>query len=441
VSVLDRLSAATRLALWGYGREGRATRAFLARRVPGLVPPLVVDDAPGEPVDLPLLAGDAGREALAAGCFEVVVKSPGISLYRPEVEAMRRAGTRLTASTNLWFETRPARPVLAVTGTKGKSTTASLLAHLWEGSILAGNVGRPLIDVPEGSAPVVLELSSYQCADLQHEVTAMVLTNLYPEHLDWHRSRERYFADKLRLVDLAPVAVLNAKDPRTVERFRGLAKAQWYEVGCEAADGWHVEGGRLYQGREPCFGAGDWAVPGVHNLVNLAAALTALQVMGLDARHLLPRAAGFRGLAHRLQVVHERDGIRWVDDSISTTPESAAAALAAFPDRPVTLLLGGQDRGQDVAPLATALAGRDVRVVTLPDNGPAMGRALAALVPGLAVHDAADLEDAVARARQVTSPGGVVLLSPAAPSYGRFRNFEDRGERFAELAGPLQRPQ
>ncbi|MFW5832922.1 MAG: UDP-N-acetylmuramoyl-L-alanine--D-glutamate ligase [Pseudomonadota bacterium] len=437
MSVLDRLTATTRLALWGYGREGRATRAFLARRVPGLVPTLVVDDAPAEPLDLPVLSGDVGREALTAGCFEVVVKSPGISLYRPEVEAMRRAGTRLTSSTNLWFETRPARPVLAVTGTKGKSTTASLLAHLWEGSILAGNVGRPLIDVPEGSAPVVLELSSYQCADLEHEVTAMVLTNLYPEHLDWHRSRERYFADKLRLVDLAPVAVLNAKDARTVERFRGLAKARWYEV----ADGWHVAGRQLHHGGEPCFDAADWAVPGVHNLVNLAAALTALEVMGLDARHLLPRAAGFRGLAHRLQVVHEQDGITWVDDSISTTPESAAAALAAFPDRPVTLLLGGQDRGQDTAPLAATLPGRDVRIITLPDNGPAMGKALRARVPDLAVADAVDLEDAAGRARHLTPPGGVVLLSPAAPSYGHFRNFEQRGEAFAALAGGQRPPQ
>ncbi len=434
MNVLDRLRPTSRVALWGYGREGRATRTFLEARVPGLVPTLIADAAPAEPVDLPVLTGAEGTTALAEGRFDVVVKSPGISLYRPEVEAMRQAGTALTSSTNLWLESQPSRTVLAVTGTKGKSTTASLVAHLWEGSVLAGNVGRPLVAVPTGTAPVVLELSSYQCADLAHRVRAMVLTNLYPEHLDWHHSRERYFADKLRLVDLAGVAVLNAADARTVERFRDLAKACWFGTG----DGWHVADGALHHRTEHRFAATDWTLPGLHNLVNLAAALTALEAMGEDAHRLLPRATTFRGLPHRLQVVGVRDGVTWVDDSISTTPESAAAALAAFPDRAVTLLLGGQDRGQDVSPLAAALQGRDARIVTLPDNGPTMGAALAALVAGLRVEHAPDLAAAVARAEALTPGGGVVLLSPAAPSYGRFRNFEERGERFAALAAPPQ---
>lgn len=433
--VLDRLTATTRLALWGYGREGQATRRFLQARMPDLVPTLVVDGTLDEPVELPVLQGDAGRNALAKGAFDIVVKSPGISLYRPEVDAMRAAGTVLTAATNLWFEQPRTRPVLAVTGTKGKSTTASLIAHLWRGAEpaveLAGNVGRPLIALPPDGAPLVLELSSYQCADLAHAPDAMALTNLYPEHLDWHRSRERYFADKLRLVDLAPVAILNAKDPRTVERCHGLAKARWYET----AAGWHVQGDVLQHGEAPRFAMTDWPMVGRHNVVNLAAALTALEAMGVAADALLERARTFQGLAHRLQVLGERGGVRWVDDSISTTPESAAAALAAFPGRPVTLLLGGQDRGQDVTPLAAALAGRAVRILTLPDNGPALGADLGRLVPGLVVEDMVDLAAAVARAADITPPGGLVLLSPAAPSYGRFDNFEHRGRRFAELAG------
>jgi UDP-N-acetylmuramoylalanine--D-glutamate ligase len=128
--------------------------------------------------------------------------------------------------------------------------------------------------------------------------------------------------------------------------------------------------------------------------------------------------------------------VTWVNDSISTTPESAAAAVRAFADRPLTLLLGGQDRGQDAAPLAAALAGRDVRVVTVPDNGPT----LAAALGDVATVHARDLADAVARAAASTPAGGVVLLSPAAPSYGHFRDFEDRGDRFATLAG-FARPQ
>ncbi|MFP4269985.1 MAG: glutamate ligase domain-containing protein, partial [Alphaproteobacteria bacterium] len=179
------------------------------------------------------------------------------------------------------------------------------------------------------------------------------------------------------------------------------------------------------------FRTDDWPLKGTHNLWNLAAALAALEAAGLDGRALAPRAASFTGLGHRLEILGEREGVTWVNDSISTTPESAAAAVRAFADRPLTLLLGGQDRGQDPAPLADALRGRNARIVALPDNGPA-------LAAGLAVTDsrhAFDLDAAVALARAITPTGGVVLLSPAAPSYGRFRNFEERGERFAALAG------
>ena len=435
MTTLDGLGPASRLALWGYGREGRATRRFLEARVPGLVPTLVTDEA-SEADGLPQLTGEDGRTALATGAFDVVVKSPGISLYRDEVAAARAAGSVVTSGTNLWFETRPSRVVLAVTGTKGKSTTASLIHHLWRGVepdvALAGNVGAPLLDLAPTGAPLVLELSSYQIADLAYGPDLMVLTNLYPEHLDWHRGHARYFADKLRLVELAPVAVLNAADPRTRARLADRGHAHWYGT----TAGWHVANGAVRHGDAVVFGAADWALRGEHNLWNLAAALAALEAAGVDAAGLAARATGFAGLRHRLEILGERGGVTWVNDSISTTPESAAAAARAFADRPLTLLLGGQDRGQEATPLAAALAGRDVRVVTLPDNGPALAATLGAPI----VAHADDLAAAVARAAATTPPGGVVLLSPAAPSYGHFRDFEERGERFAALAG-FPRPQ
>ena len=433
MTTLAALGPAHRVALWGYGREGRATRRFLAAHVPGLVPHVVTDapaDAPADANDLPRLTGEAGREALATGAFDVVVKSPGISLYRPEVAAARAAGSVVTSATNLWFETEPARFVLAVTGTMGKSTTASLVHHLWRGVEpaveLAGNVGAPLLDVAPAGAPLVLELSSYQIADLAHGPALMLLTNLHPEHRDWHRSHARYFADKLRLVDLAGDAVLNAADPRTAEQLGARADARWYGT----AAGWHVADDRVRRGDEPVFAAADWALRGAHNLWNLAAALAALEAAGIDARALAPRAASFTGLGHRLEILGERDGVLWVNDSISTTPESAAAAVRAFPGRALTLILGGHDRGQDPAPLAAALTGRDVRLVTLPANGPALAGGLGAAP----VTHAPDLEAAVAAAAALTPPGGVVILSPAAPSFGQFRDFEERGEHFRRHA-------
>jgi UDP-N-acetylmuramoylalanine--D-glutamate ligase len=223
------------------------------------------------------------------------------------------------------------------------------------------------------------------------------------------------------------VAVLNAADARTSERLVDRAHARWYG----RADGWHVADAAAWRGGERVFAAGDWRLRGEHNLWNLAAAFAALEAAGVDAIGLAPRAARFAGLRHRLEILGERGGLTWVNDSISTTPESAAAAVRAFADRPVTLLLGGQDRGQAVAPLTAALAGRDVRVVTLPDNGPALAAALGVVD----VAHADELAAAVAEARAVTPTGGVVLLSPAAPSYGHFRDFEERGDRFAALAG------
>ncbi len=435
MSVLESLGAGTRLALWGYGREGRATRRFLETHVAGLVPTVVTDLAEPAVEGLPSLAGEDGRNALSQGRFDVVVKSPGISLYRPEVEAARRAGSIVTSSTNLWFEQRPERRVLAITGTKGKSTTASLIAHLWRGSdpdvALAGNVGAPLVTLPPVGAPVVLELSSYQIADLDHGPDLMLLTNLFPEHRDWHRSHEAYFRDKTRLVELAPVALLNAGDPGTLARLAGVPHAHWYG----RDDGWHAAADGVRRGADHVVDRRNWSLRGDHNLANLAAALAALDVAGADVAALALRAASFRGLPHRLEVLGERDGLLWVNDSISTTPESAVAALDAFADRTVTLLLGGQERGQDTSVLAATLARRPATIIAMPDNGARLASDLAGCLPDLTVHVVADLEAAVERAREVTAAGGVVLLSPAAPSYGRFRDFEDRGEAFTLAVG------
>ncbi len=434
MAVLATLTSTSRVALWGYGREGRATRRFLDDRLPGLVPTLVTD-APVAETGLPALAGGAGREAIATGAFDVVIKSPGISLYRSEVEAARRAGTILTSSTNLWFEASRSRFVLAVTGTKGKSTTASLIAHLWRGAVpavaLAGNVGVPLISLPPDGAPLVLELSSYQIADLVHAPSLMLLTNLFPEHLDWHRTHEAYYRDKLRLVDLASKAVLNAGDPRTMERLAARPDVCWYGT----PEGWHATLEGACRGERLVVPTTSFPLRGAHNLANLAAACAALEAGGVDVLSLADRASTFAGLRHRLELLGEREGRLWVNDSISTTPESAAAAVRAFADRPLTLLLGGQERGQDAAPLVAALAGLNVRILAMPDNGMRMAQALRAAHPHLPIETFPDLEAAIARARDRTPQGGVVMLSPAAPSYGHFRDFEERGDAFRALAG------
>ncbi|MDE3134069.1 MAG: UDP-N-acetylmuramoyl-L-alanine--D-glutamate ligase, partial [Acidobacteriota bacterium] len=324
---------------------------------------------------------------------------------------LRRAGGRVTSATNLFLEACPGL-VVGVTGTKGKSTTATIIAHLLAqltATELAGNIGRPVIELLDTPIDtwVVCELSSYQIADLTIGPEVAVLTNLYREHTDWHGSEERYRADKLRIFDLPGV--------RAAVRPLG------------DRGGWPVP---EWSGQIPLRGR--------HNAENVSAAITAIERAGFGPPPLPEALNGLRALPHRLQTVHtDATGVEWVDDSISTTPESAIAALSAFPERPVVLIAGGSEREQDYRGLAETLAARSepTELILLPDTGRRIAEAAAAGGFGAdRMSTAGDMREAAALARRLARPGGVVLLSPAAPSFNQYRNFEERGNHFATLA-------
>jgi UDP-N-acetylmuramoyl-L-alanine---L-glutamate ligase len=429
-----------RVGLWGAGREAAAT--FRALGSPASV--VVATDAP---VD------DAGREGFPGAVFvdgpeawrtlaaeaDVVVRSPGISRYREAVVALAQTDVVLTTATNLWFAEHGDECVIGVTGTKGKSTTASLIAALTTAAgartELAGNIGRALLDVltPEVKPDVwVVELSSYQLADLEHSPCVAVVINLFREHLDWHGSEERYVADKLNLLAHDPwTVVLNGRDARLADAAPEGAERVLFGVdgGFDVSD----NGTLVVRDGAPIVDLRRTALLGAHNALNAAAALSAAEVAGWLPEDPQAALAGFAPLPHRLQTVAQDGGVRFVDDSISTTPESAVAALQALAGQPVALLVGGQDRGQDFTPLALAIEehGAVRLVVGLPDNGE---RALTAIAGAAPTQMADDLDEAVHAARTALGGTGVVLLSPAAPSYGRFRDFTVRGTRFREAA-------
>jgi UDP-N-acetylmuramoyl-L-alanine---L-glutamate ligase len=429
-----------RVGLWGAGREAAAT--FRALGAPASV--VVATDAP---VD------DAGRSGFPGAAFvdgpeawralaaeaDVVVRSPGISRYREDVVALAATDVVLTTATNLWFAEHGDECVIGVTGTKGKSTTASLIAALTTAAgartELAGNIGRALLDVltPEVKPDVwVVELSSYQLADLEHSPCVAVVINLFREHLDWHGSEERYVADKLNLLAHDPwTVVLNGRDPRLVDAAPEGAERVLF--GVDGGFDVSSDGTLVVRDGAPIVDLRRTALLGAHNALNAAAALSAAEVAGWLPEDPQAALAGFAPLPHRLQTVAEEGGLRFVDDSISTTPESAVAALQALAGQPVALLVGGQDRGQDFTPLALAIAdhGAVRLVIGLPDNG---ARALTAIAGAAPTQMAADLDTAVTAARAALDGAGVVLLSPAAPSYGRFRDFTVRGARFREAA-------
>ncbi len=443
-----------RVALWGWGREGRAAYRAIRARLPQQ--PLTVFCTGAEVADaeaagdaLLTVATDAGAARLSA--FEVVVKSPGISPYQPEALAAAQAGTTFVGGTRLWFAERVAPGDIAagtvcVTGTKGKSTTTALLAHLLRAggvrTALCGNIGLPLLelaDAGDGVGAWAIELSSYQTVDVAASGVrpdVAVVTNIFPEHLDWHGSEARYVADKLALVTAARprVAVLDAGDARLAGLSLPGVDVRWFGH----PDGWHLRESMLFRGADPVLDTAPLPLAGRHNRLNLCAALAAIDALGHDATELAAHAASFVSLPHRLQWLGERDGLGWVNDSISTTPFASLAALEMYRGRRVALLVGGHDRGLDWSGFAGAMATlAPAAVVTMGQNGLRIHALLApvAQAAGLVLREAGDLPEAVAHARAALQGEGVVLLSPGAPSFGAYRDYTERGRHFAQLGG------
>lgn len=427
------------IGVWGVGREIRSFAAHMRRRLPGARITVVVsedssDDARG------VLGVDA-RTVCAANAIgalgecDVLVRSPGVSIYRPELRTLAASGLPITTATALWLAEREGSRVIGITGTKGKSTTATLVHTLLTAAghraELAGNIGRPALDLLDARASdwAVVELSSYHAADLVVGPAVAAVTNVYKEHADWHGDEETYRRDKLRLVALPGVEACVL--PAGLDAECSAARCMRFDV----AGGWHVADDGLRHPDGAFVPAAALPLRGRHNAVNLCAALTAVDAAGLSRPDLPSALNEARALPHRLQIVGDFGGLAWIDDSISTTPESAMAALEAFADRAVVLIAGGQDRAQDYTLLGRVAAARDVAVVGVPTTG---GRVVEAARAAGITEDRAvlvlDLPSAVRQARALAPPGGVVLLSPAAPSYDTYRNFEERGDHFAALA-------
>jgi UDP-N-acetylmuramoyl-L-alanine---L-glutamate ligase len=436
------------VALWGFGREGRAALRALRRRYPGqrftvLCP--VEEAADVAALADPLVEIDSSADAQRIAAFDVVVRSPGISPLSPLSRAAAERGATFTSGTALWFAESLPGLKLCVTGTKGKSTTTSMIAHLLRrrglAVGLAGNIGLPLIeliDPPMPPAVWAIELSSYQTTEAGRADVALVL-NLFPEHLDWHGDAERYFSDKLALIERSTPrrVVLDATD----DRLRAFGETRSDVLWFNRADGWHQRGDWIWRGDEQVFDATRMTLPGRHNRGNLCAALAAIEALGFDARPLAAHAESFHALPHRLQSLGLRDGIEYVDDSISTTPHASLAALDCFAGRPVAILVGGYDRGIDWTVFGERMAEQPpVAVIGMGQNGRAITERIAAMAPSTTVVLAGDLRQAVAVARNAlqargAAAPGVVLLSPGAPSFPVFRDYSERGRAFAAAAG------
>jgi UDP-N-acetylmuramoyl-L-alanine---L-glutamate ligase len=431
------------VVVWGTGREGRA--AVKAVREHGPAGLVAVDDRT-DTWSLPwegelaqaarLVTGAAAFDELAAA--DVVVRSPGVPQTHPWVVELRRRRVTITSGTALWMADHGSRTV-GVTGSKGKSTTSSLISHLLTAvgrpNVYGGNIGVPVLDLDEADL-YVLELSSYQCSDLTDSPRVAVVTALFPEHLDAHGGEREYYQDKLNLLVHGPeTIVVNGLDDRLSTELDGRPA-----VRAGRPDTFHVAPGPdgqpyVFAVDRPLFPRSEFPLVGRHNAGNLCVALAVLDALGVDviaARDVVAAAASdFRGLPHRLAEIPDPSGLTFVDDTLATSPYASMHAIDAYEAWPLTVIVGGTDRGLDYSPLREHLADRTITVIGIPDSGPRIVEALRDL-PGVRTECADDLAAAVRLARTVTPRGGVVLLSPAAPSYGRYRNFEHRSEAFAE---------
>ena len=402
-----------RVLVWGLGREGRAALGLLgdpARCAPASV--ATVDDgarelAPGErkPVDLTRV--------------DVIIKSPGVSKYRPELVDFAARGGVVTGLTAMVLAEREGLRTVGVTGTKGKSTTASLTAHLLEAAgfpvELAGNIGRPAVEILDSpEAWVVLECSSYQCADVTVSPEIGIFTSIYEEHLDWHGSYERYVDDKLCLFASSDMVFVNGEQPALT----GIAQ--------------RIRRRQIVLDDDALLPLDGLRLQGVHNRRNANLALHAAAMIAGDIHPAFAHAlTTFEPLEHRLHTLGWYGGMMVVDDVLATAPEAVMHALDVFADRPVTLLVGGYDREIDYRTFGASLSLRPtVRVIAM---GPA-GRRVADEIER-AGSQRPLIVDTLPEAVDAVDPSehGVLLLSPGATSYGEFADYRARSAAFRAL--------
>ncbi|HOI55915.1 MAG TPA: UDP-N-acetylmuramoyl-L-alanine--D-glutamate ligase [Phycisphaerae bacterium] len=412
----------------------------------------------GQPVTLHL-GGHASDDFTQA---DLVVVNPAVPKNAPMLDVARRAGVPLTTEINL-FVSECAAPVLAVTGSAGKSTTVSLLARALATRYtthLGGNIGRSLLDLLDGEPGlraedrVCLELSSFQLEDtasLGWSPHVAVVTNLAPNHLDHHGTMEAYAEAKLGILRFQATddwAVLPAADgassqwDRLVAGWdrRTQARTVRFSVTQSLDEGAWLDGGdcvlRLDGVTERVPLASALRLPGRHNAANFLAAALAARCEGVPLAESARAAAEFAGLPHRLSLVAEVGGVGYWNDSKATTPAAAEVALGAF-DRPVIAIAGGYDKKIDLGPLADALARGARAVLLIGQTAPMLAELLAERHYGGA-ETVETLDRAVARAAELAQPGDVVLLSPGHASWGQFENYEQRGDRFAEYVRALR---
>lgn len=420
-------SSRIRAAIAGFDVEGQATYRYLSAK--GNYDITLLDER-----EVKVPEGVASR--LGPGVFDdnldfdEVWRTPGLAPFRLKTSA------RICSATAEFLANSPA-PVIGVTGTKGKGTTASLIFEILKAAgrkaYLLGNIGQPALDLLDqigADDVVVYEMSSFQLWDVKQSPQVAVVLMVEPEHLDKHKDEADYIQAKTN------ISRWQTQQDQVIYHPSNPLSAQIAEAGLGqkikflSPEGANITNSRLVIAGQDICSVDDFALPGNHNFENIAAAVTAAWRFTQDTGTIARAIKGFKGLPHRLQVVAERDGVKFVDDSIATTPSAAAAAIKAFPE-PKILILGGSDKGSDYTQLAESLVEANMRKVLLIG---AMAETLESALDEKGFNQyeivGGTMADIVKRASQLAQSGDVVLLSPACASFDMFADYKDRAEQF-----------
>ncbi len=419
------------------------TGLSVVRHLRGQGRPVVVFDTRPHPPGLDALRKDGLGVPVVTGPLEAdvlakagrLIVSPGVPLAHPAIQAARRAGREILGDIEL-FARSAAAPVIAVTGSNGKSTVVSLVAHLATQAGLrvpaGGNLGTPALELLHGPAPdaYVLELSSFQL-EAVHDLrpAAAVVLNLSPDHLDRYADLQAYAAAKGRIYTHARRRVVNRDDPAAAG-LAGPDAGPGFTLGTPSGTdyGLREAAGRLHlaRGGTPLLDVDGLRIRGRHNWANALAALALLDAVGVEPQTVVSGLREFSGLPHRMQWVGERGGVVWYNDSKATNVGAAVAALQGT-GRPVVWLAGGQAKGQRFDALAPVVARHVRHAILFGEDAGAIEKALNGVVT---VERVPDLSAAVAAAKHRARPGDAVVLAPACASFDQFRDFAARGEAF-----------
>jgi len=433
-----------RTVVIGLGRTGLSAACHLREAGHDVL----VMDSRAEPPARAELERTAPDVEVHAGGFEVallrdateLVVSPGVSLNVSIVQAARARGIPVLGDIEL-FARAACAPVIGVTGSNGKSTVTTLVARMLEAGgarvQAGGNLGVPALDLLRAPVPdwYVLELSSFQLERTQSLRTrAAVVLNVSADHLDRHADMDEYAAAKGGIYRNCDVAVVNADDAVAARLAAGNQRRIEFTLGSPPADGFGLiesaSAAQLARGDEPLMPASDLRLAGRHNVANALAALALCAAAGVPLAGTLDALRSFTGLPHRMQLVAESRGVRWIDDSKGTNVGATVAAVRGL-EGSFVLIAGGLGKGADFTPLAAALHRRARAVVLIGADAPSIA---AALEGRCRIERATSMEDAVRRAAALAEPGDAVLLSPACASQDMFVDYADRGDQFARAA-------